>query len=259
MGSELDEDGGEGQRDIAEEVDEDRNLHVAMARFPTASAYSASVLSLLVFALSYLLLYAADAVLPLFDKSPLLAPVSRALNPVLRWDSFHFFHIAQSGYIYEHEWAFFPGTSILTRYLHRNSLSLILVLAAVACDSTRTLYLLSLHHLQSHSLAYMAVIISLLSSSPVTVRLVPYSEPFFTYLSYKGEARLLSYSSFLTKIQGMFYCAKKRWLLATVLFTLASSFRSNGFLLSGYILWGMVVQPVLAAEKVCFYAFYFTD
>lgn len=230
-----------------------------MARFLTPSACSASVLSLLVSALSYLLLYVANAVLPLFDKSPVLAPVSPALNPLLRWDSFHFFHIAQSGYIYEHEWAFFPGTSILTRYLRHSSLLLILVLAAIACDSTRTLYLLSFHHLQSHSLAHMAVIISLLSSSPVTVRLVPYSEPFFTYLSYKGEVHLLSYSPFLRKFQGMFYCAKEKWLLATFLFTLASSFRSNGFFLSGYILWGMVVQPVLAAQKVCLYTFYFTD
>ncbi len=53
----------------------------------------------------------------------------------------------------------------------------------------------------------------------------------------------------------MFYCAKKKWLLATIFFTLASSFRSNGFLLSGYILWGMILQPLLATEKVrlCFF------
>lgn len=147
--------------------------------------------SLLVSALSYLLLYPAASILPLFDKSPLLTPRAPLLYPLLRWDSFHFIHIARYGYVYEHEWAFFPGTAILARYLPPTNISFILVLAAVACDSSRTLYLLSLHHLQSRSLAYMTLIISLLSFSPVTVRLVPYSEPFFTYLSYKGEAHLL--------------------------------------------------------------------
>ncbi|KAF8348110.1 glycosyltransferase family 76 protein [Amanita rubescens] len=197
---------------------------------------SATSASLLVSALSYLLLYSTSSILPLFDKSPLLTttPLTPLLYPLLRWDSFHFLHIAHSGYLYEHEWAFFPGTPILTRYLPPTNILFILVLAAVACDSSRTLYLLSLHHLQSHTLAYMTLIISLLSSSPVTVRLVPYSEPFFTYLSYKG----------------MFYCTGKKWLLATISFTLASSFRSNGFLLSGYILWGMILQPLLAAEKL---------
>ena len=67
----------------------------------------------------------------------------------------------------------------------------------------------------------------------------------------------MSYLSFIVKIKGMFYCAKKKWLLATIFFTLASSFRSNGFLLSGYILWGMVLQPLLAAEKVRLRFFFF--
>jgi phosphatidylinositol glycan class V len=152
---------------------------------------SATSASLLVSALSYILLYPAASILPLFDKSPLLTPRAPLLYPLLRWDSFHFIHIARYGYVYEHEWAFFPGTPVLIRYLPPTNIPFILVLAAVACDSSRTLYLLSLHHLQSRSLAYMTLIISLLSFSPVTVRLVPYSEPFFTYLSYKGEAHLL--------------------------------------------------------------------
>ncbi|KAK2467794.1 hypothetical protein APHAL10511_000089 [Amanita phalloides] len=189
---------------------------LTMSLILTPSATSASILSLVVSALSYILLYVASAVFPLFDKSPLLVSLSPTLNPLLRWDSFHFFHIAQSGYLYEHEWAFFPATPALVRYLHPGGLPLMLVLAA------------------SPSLAYMTVVISLLSSSPVTMRLAPYSEPFFTYLSYRG----------------MLCCARKKWLLATVLFTLASSFRSNGFLLSGYILWGQVMQPILTSGKV---------
>ncbi|KAF8629165.1 hypothetical protein AX17_005750 [Amanita inopinata Kibby_2008] len=192
------------------------------------------LVSFLVSALSYLLLYTAAPALTLFDSSPRLVPASPGLIPLLRWDSFHFSHIAQSGYVYEHEWAFFPGASIVIWALHSSSLVLLFLVTAVTCDTTRTLYELSLHHFKSPSLAYISALLSLLSSSPVTVRLAPYSEPFYTYLSYKG----------------MFYCVRKRWFLATIMFTVASSFRSNGFLLAGYILWEMLAQPLLAREKV---------
>jgi hypothetical protein len=65
------------------------------------------------------------------------------------------------------------------------------LLAALACDTSTTLYHLSLHHLGSPSLALMASLLSLMPSSPVTLRFGAYSEPFFTYLSYKGEYHLL--------------------------------------------------------------------
>jgi phosphatidylinositol glycan class V len=145
-----------------------------------------SLLSLSVFALSYLFLHLLSLALPLFDKSPLLIP-HLLPSPLLRWDLFHFLHIAHSGYIYEHEWAFLPGAPAVIHHL--SPVPLFLVLAFVICDSSRTLYQLSMLHLQSHSLAYLSVILSLLSSSPVAMHLVPYSEPFFTYLSYKGKLR----------------------------------------------------------------------
>ena len=144
------------------------------------------VLSLSVFALSYLFLLLLSLALPLFDKSPLLTP-HLLPSPLLRWDLFHFLHIARSGYIYEHEWAFLPGAPAVIHHLP--PVPLFLILAFVICDSSCTLYRLSMLHLQSHSLAYLSVILSLLSSSPVAMHLVPYGEPFFTYLSYRGESR----------------------------------------------------------------------
>lgn len=148
--------------------------------------------------LVFFVLLQLAARLPLFDTSPLLVP-----RPLLRWDSFHFHHIANYGYVYEHEWAFFPG-AYLTRYLSSildgliasDSFSNILsagLLAVLGWDTSQTLYSLSLHHLQSPSLALSASLLSLLPTSPATLYFVPDSEPFFTYFSYRGMLLLTRY------------------------------------------------------------------
>jgi len=155
---------------------------------------AATVLSRL---LTFLLLHSSSH-LPLFDSSPLLVTTSKWAQPLLRWDSFHFLHIAEHGYVYENEWAFFPGvpfvmraSSSFLRFLggpnSRPDLLVAGALAAMACDTTRTLYQLTLHHLGSPTMAYLAALLSIMPSNPATLYLVPYSEPFFTYLSYKGK------------------------------------------------------------------------
>ena len=137
----------------------------------------------------------ASAQLPLFDASPLL--VKGASSPLLRWDMFHFLHIANDGYVYEHEWAFLPTAPLIIRYSyaalsHLTSSSTIshfiigAAVAALACESTQTLYTLSLHHLRSPHQALLASLLSLLPTSPATLLFVPYNEPFFTFLSYSG-------------------------------------------------------------------------
>ncbi|TFY79432.1 hypothetical protein EWM64_g4582 [Hericium alpestre] len=138
-------------------------------------------------------------------------------STLLRWDAFHFAQIAQEGYVYEYQWAFFPGTpaimNVLARLVKFVTGSTIPVgwvdvlraggIAALLCDSTHTLYHLSLHHLGSPSLAFLAALLSLLPSSPATLRFAGYTEPFFTYLSYKA----------------------------------------------GFILWGLIVKPFLQGRK----------
>jgi phosphatidylinositol glycan class V len=150
---------------------------------------------------------------------------------LLRWDALHFAQIARRGYVYEHEWAFLPGLPFL---LSLSPLAPTLLSLVIAYDASSTIYRLSLHHLGSPALARLTTILALLPSSPVTLFLAPYSEPFFTYLSYKG----------------MLYCAESRYSAAAVAFTLAATFRSNGFLLSGFIIWGLLVQPFLQRKPV---------
>ena len=43
----------------------------------------------------------------------------------------------------------------------------------------------------------------------------------------------------------MLFCARRQFALASVSFALACLFRSNGTLLAGYIIWGMLVEPLL--------------
>ncbi|EIM82964.1 mannosyltransferase [Stereum hirsutum FP-91666 SS1] len=176
------------------------------------------------------------------DSTPYLT------SSLLRWDAFHFTHIAREGYVYEHEWAFSPGLPLVMNIMGRLSHFLISlgggpdlgwenillrgVGAAVACSSTSTLYRLSFHHLNSTSLALIASLLSLIPSSPVTIHYAAYTEPFFTYFSYKG----------------MLACAKKQWLWATFWFALAGAFRSNGVLLGGFLIWGLVVEPLLHGQ-----------
>jgi len=133
--------------------------------------------------------------LPLFDESPLLVP--DANSPLFRWDNFHFLHVARSGYVYEHEWAFLPAAPWVIRYalalLGRVSQNIIIshfILAAsisvLASETVQTLYSLSLHHLKSPHHALLASIMALLPLSPATFFFAPSTEPFFTYLTYRG-------------------------------------------------------------------------
>ena len=135
--------------------------------------------------------------LPLFDSSPwtLLdnSTTSWATSSLLRWDVFHLGLVADER-MYEHQWAFFPGTPAFTKFLRQITPSDDWatplqggVLLVIACDSTRVLYDLSLHHLKSSSLSFLSAILSLLPSSPATLRHAFYAEPFFTWASYRGE------------------------------------------------------------------------
>ena len=141
-----------------------------------------------------------------FDSSAVVS--SNNANPLLRWDAFHFAHIAQKGYVHEYEWAFFPGTP-LVMHLGGKCISFARMalgdrdgtvrmadllnggaLAALLCDPTTTLYRLTMHNFRSPHLALMVSVLSLMPSSPATLHAAAYSEPFYTYLSYKGRLEI---------------------------------------------------------------------
>ncbi|KAF6760027.1 GPI mannosyltransferase 2 [Ephemerocybe angulata] len=163
-----------------------------------------------------LLLRALASFVPQFDT---------AANDVLvRWDVLHFSAIADNGYLYEHQWAFLPA---LPAILRTGLIPTAAIVSIISLDSIRTLYGLSAKILKNEDVARIATVLALLPSSPVTLFLVPYNEPFYTYLSYRG----------------MYYCAQSQWLKASIAFALASCFRSNGVFLAGFIIWGILINP----------------
>ena len=47
----------------------------------------------------------------------------------------------------------------------------------------------------------------------------------------------------------MLFCARKQWLYAAVAFALAGAFRSNGITLAGFLIWGLLIAPLLERRK----------
>ncbi|GJJ06428.1 hypothetical protein Clacol_000620 [Clathrus columnatus] len=192
--------------------------------------------------------------LPQFDASSSLltlnAPGSfisgRFANAALKWDAIHYLHIAQEGYQYEYQFAWMPGLPVLLRilsslgtslsssFLISSSICHLILSTLVSIDTTRLLYLLTLHHTESRQLALLSAYLSLLPSSPSTLHLALYTEPWYTWASYRG----------------MFYCAQRQWSKAAFAFLFAGCFRSNAFMLGGFIFWGMIIDRWLDRKEV---------
>ncbi|KZT43667.1 mannosyltransferase [Sistotremastrum suecicum HHB10207 ss-3] len=206
--------------------------------------------------LFFITLIVSASLLPPFDsshKTILPAANPRSLFDVfvgslLRWDEFYFADASRNGYQYEHEWAFFPGPSWARRLVRSvwsiggrrtiSSLSEALFTGALTnCFtvwSARILYLLSVECTGSASVARISALLSLLPSSPAVIFHVGYTEPLFNLCSYMG----------------MLKCVNAKWAQASFYFMLANSFRSNGVLLAGFVLWGLIADPFLRKQKI---------
>lgn len=93
---------------------------------------------------------------------------------------------------------------------------------------------LTLLETQSSRYAFLTTVMSLISSSPAGWLLGTYSEPLYAFFA----------------LRGMIFCHYRQFLFAAVSFALATCFRANGILLSGYLAWGIVVKPFLTKKEV---------
>lgn len=151
-----------------------------------------------------------------------------------RWDAEHFLFIAEHGYVYEHNMAFFPLLPMVITGLAqgpllplagvltlRSRLLLSSALLNCACSTLAavSLYLLGCVTLQSRRTAFLAAL--LFCMSPISIFMtVAYSESLFA----------------LATFSGLWHLQKNRLLAGSVLLSLATAARSNGLVNAGFLI-----------------------
>ena len=165
-------------------------------------------------------------VLPDFDQS--------SSHVYSHWDTIHYESLAQSGYKFEHQWAFFPGIPFITSLIPSQLASGILI-GLISIPTIPTLFDLSLAVLKLPNLAYLTTLLSIFTSSPAIIHIAGYAEPLFTFCSYRG----------------MLECTRAHWYSAALYFMIASALRSNGILLAGFHIWHLIAYPLLFNGRVC--------
>ncbi|XP_032848054.2 GPI mannosyltransferase 2 [Tyto alba] len=196
-------------------------------------------LTLLLQALFNLLIpdHAADAFSPPRLSEPGLWDLllERLLGGLSRWDAEHFLFIAERGYLYEHNCAFFPLYPLsvravaeaalwplqrLLRLRSRLLLSAILLNSLFSALAAAALYQLGCLVLQRRRVAFLAAV--LFSVSPANVFMAAaYSESMFAFLAFSA----------------MWQLEKGQSWLGGLLFSLASGVRANGLINAGFILY----------------------
>ncbi|NXN95761.1 PIGV mannosyltransferase, partial [Rhinopomastus cyanomelas] len=157
------------------------------------------------------------------------------LGGLSRWDAEHFLFIAQRGYLYEHNCAFFPLYPLslravaegalwplqgLLRLRSRLLLSAVLLNALFSILAAAALYRLGCVVLRCRGVAFLAALLFALSPANVFLA-AAYSESMFA---------LLAFSAMWQLEQG------QSWLGA-LLFSLASGVRANGLINAGFCLY----------------------
>ncbi|NXE28619.1 PIGV mannosyltransferase, partial [Ardeotis kori] len=181
--------------------------------------------------------HAADAFSPprLSEPGPWDLLLERLLGGLSRWDAEHFLFIAERGYLYEHNCAFFPlyplsvraaAEAVLWPLQRPLRLRSRLLLAAVLLNSlfsvlaAAALYELGCVVLRRRRVAFLAAL--LFSVSPANVFMAAaYSESMFAFLAFSAMWQLEQGQSWLSGL----------------LFSLASGVRANGLINAGFFLY----------------------
>ncbi|OZC12692.1 mannosyltransferase [Onchocerca flexuosa] len=168
-------------------------------------------------------------------------------NGLTRWDAVHFLHIAQYGYTYENNLAFFPLFPTLiycftltwswaVPFIHFSTAIVLTALtinfvAFVLCG--QLLYALLLIFTKSTKLALLACLVFTLNPASIFFSAV-YSESVYMLLTFCGIFALYADSS-LSFI---------RYIIAALFFSFAFAARSNGIFNFGYIIFQLMVETV---------------
>lgn len=165
--------------------------------------------------------------------------------PFVRWDTVYFVAAAAEGYTYEQMLAFQPGIVGLLRLAGYASLNyewsptvavlITTVLANAATWLSPLLLYYALRNLtKSERLAEKAALLSIIAPASTSALSAPTPEPFYSFFTLLGLV-LLS--------DGRATYAFLRRLLAACFFAAATSFRANGILLTGFLVWHAAWMP----------------
>ncbi|KAL5632882.1 hypothetical protein ACGC1H_005733 [Rhizoctonia solani] len=178
-------------------------------------------------------------------------------SPGLRWDALHYHDVALHGaYTYEHQYAFSLGVPIILRLVQSGKeilFSLVLpsfspgfmniqlhswlsdiinafLVAMLASQPCLALYKLTEKLTRSKDFSYLTLLVHVLMGAPPVIIRSSYAEPFFAWFTFEG---LSAYH-------------EQRYLVSSLYFGLATAFRTNGILLPCFILYGLLVYPMLS-------------
>ncbi|KAF9352138.1 hypothetical protein BGX26_009994 [Mortierella sp. AD094] len=214
-------------------------------------AYYALVSRLAIWALavaSHTLIQDYDSALGLV--LPIETPSQQLFKSVfgvfLRWDSFYFVHIAEKGYVFEQEHAFFPLVPVLMRLISNTILAplgafltyrQLLVLAGVLVANVSfiaasvQLYGLTNTLFEREKFAFLSAMLYVLTPSGIFMSAI-YTESTFAALSFTG----------------MIFVARKQYLLAAIIWSISCTARSNGILYVGFFIYDLVIRMDLKAS-----------
>ncbi|XP_077193825.1 GPI alpha-1,6-mannosyltransferase 2 isoform X1 [Paroedura picta] len=181
--------------------------------------------------------HAADAFRPPRLSEPGLCDrlVEGLLGGLSRWDAEHFLFIAEHGYVYEHNCAFFPLFPLSLRatagtvlrplegflcFRSRLLLSAALLNAIFSVLASWVLYELGCVVLQCRRQAFLSAILFCITPANVFMA-AAYSESMFALLAFAA----------------MWQLEKGRLWTSTLLFSLTSGVRSNGMINAGFLIY----------------------
>ncbi|KAH6596542.1 hypothetical protein BASA61_003470 [Batrachochytrium salamandrivorans] len=160
------------------------------------------------------------------------------MKPLIRWDAVYFLSIAESGYTYEQQFAFFPGLPLLMRSF---AALLRLITGGSMCDQALlamaglfvtnmmfvgaaiSLYWLSIHILRDNRLAVISA--ALFAFSPAGI--------FMSSIYTESPFAMCAFAGMLCMVRGRIWYASAWWFCASLI-------RANGILLAGFLVWDML-------------------
>ncbi|KAK6474213.1 GPI mannosyltransferase 2-like isoform X1, partial [Huso huso] len=163
-----------------------------------------------------------------------------------RWDAEHFLFIAERGYVYEHNFAFFPLLPLslravaatvfwplggLLNFRSRLLLSVVLINSVLFVLNAVTLYSLGRLVLQDRRLAYYSSLLYCITPANVFMA-AAYSESLFAFLAFGA----------------MWLLEKGQALTSCFVFALATATRSNGIVSVGFLLYIQFQRCILQTK-----------